>query len=181
MEMIGQKIKELRVLKGLTQEDLADKTNLSIRTIQRIENGDVDPRTYTLNLLAEALDVDIELFTSEKIQGNTKTIYSIGSKRWLILLHLSGLFNFILPPVLIWIWKKEELKGYEKHYKDIMNFQLSVLLYILFSLMLVAVIIGIILLPLIGILSSVVVIMNTIKISNGQQYKYPLVIQFIKQ
>ena len=55
MEMIGRKIKDLRVLKGLTQEDLAERTQLSVRTIQRIEKGEVDPRTYTLNLLAEAL------------------------------------------------------------------------------------------------------------------------------
>ncbi len=57
MEMIGRKIKDLRVLKGLTQEDLAERTQLSVRTIQRIEKGEVDPRTYTLNLLAEALKV----------------------------------------------------------------------------------------------------------------------------
>ncbi|WP_083464754.1 helix-turn-helix transcriptional regulator [Marinifilum fragile] len=40
----GKLIKELRVKKGLTQEDLAERTELSARTIQRIENGEVDPR-----------------------------------------------------------------------------------------------------------------------------------------
>ncbi len=49
-EIIGNRIIKLRKLKGLTQEDLADKTNLSVRTIQRIEKGDVDPRNYTLNV-----------------------------------------------------------------------------------------------------------------------------------
>jgi len=180
MEMIGQKIKELRLLKGLTQEDLADKTNLSVRTIQRIESGDVDPRTYTLNLLAEALDVDLEIFTAEKIQQNTQTISTDDSNKWLSLLHLSGLFILLLPPLLVWIWKKDELKGDEQHYKDVMNFQLSILVYILGSLALSIIIIGIILLPIIGIFSTVIIILNTVKVSSGQDYKYPLTIKFLK-
>ena len=44
---LGIKIQELRKQKGMTQEDLADKTGLSVRTIQRIESGEVDPRSYT--------------------------------------------------------------------------------------------------------------------------------------
>ena len=40
----GHLIKTLRLKKGITQEELAEKTEISVRTIQRIENGDVDPR-----------------------------------------------------------------------------------------------------------------------------------------
>ena len=36
----GKLIKELRIKKGMTQEELADKTEVSVRTIQRIENGE---------------------------------------------------------------------------------------------------------------------------------------------
>lgn len=43
----GKIIKDLRIKKGITQEELAGLTELSARTIQRIENGDVDPRAYT--------------------------------------------------------------------------------------------------------------------------------------
>ena len=53
---IGQEIKKLRLDKGMTQEELAERTNLSTRTIQRIENGEVDPRAYTLQTLASALE-----------------------------------------------------------------------------------------------------------------------------
>ena len=59
----GKLIKELRIKKGMTQEELADKTEVSTRTIQRIENGDVDPRAYTLQMIAKALDVDFILQT----------------------------------------------------------------------------------------------------------------------
>jgi len=39
----GEKIRDLRIKKGMTQEELAEKTELSVRTIQRIESGEVDP------------------------------------------------------------------------------------------------------------------------------------------
>ncbi len=51
----GKIIKELRIKKGMTQEELAEMTELSARTIQRIENGEVDPRSYTLQMIAKAL------------------------------------------------------------------------------------------------------------------------------
>ena len=178
--MIGRKIKDLRVLKGLTQEDLADRTKLSVRTIQRIEKGEVDPRTYTLNLLAEALEVDLETFTSEILsqESNEKDKMDVYSK--LALLHLSGLFILILPPIFIWIWKKDDLKEYEQHFKDVMNFQLSILLYILVALLLSLVVIGMVLLPLIGIYSTVIIIVNALKVMSDKPYKYYGNIRFIK-
>lgn len=180
MEMLGQKIKELRVLKGLTQEDLAEKTHLSVRTIQRIESGDVDPRTYTLNLLAEALDVKLEEFTREKIEQENLAVAKTNPEQWLALLHLSGIFVMLVPPVVIWIWKKEELKDYEDHFKAVMNFQISMLIYLMVSLLLVIIVIGIVLLPLIGLFSTAVVIYNSVKVINGEPYHYPLTLKILK-
>ena len=53
---IGNRVAELRLQKGITQEKLAELCEVSTRTIQRIENGEVDARTYTLSRLAEALN-----------------------------------------------------------------------------------------------------------------------------
>lgn len=178
--MIGQKIKELRLLKGYTQEDLAEKTSLSVRTIQRIENGEVDPRTYTLNLLAEALEVDLEEFTSEIVEKEKLNAKVVDHRQWLALIHLSGLFIMIFPPLLIYIWKRPEIPEMQSHFKEVMNFQLSMLIYILGSLILVMAVIGVILLPLLGVLSTAIIILNTIKVMNGDPYKYPLAIQFLK-
>jgi transcriptional regulator with XRE-family HTH domain len=54
-----EKIKSLRLSKGLTQQELADQCNISLRTIQRIENGDVKPSLYSLKKLSEVLEVDV--------------------------------------------------------------------------------------------------------------------------
>ena len=46
---------------GLTQAELADKCNLNIRTIQRIENGKVIPRFYTIRIINDVLGTDYVL------------------------------------------------------------------------------------------------------------------------
>jgi transcriptional regulator with XRE-family HTH domain len=53
---LGKKIADLRKSKGFTQEELVEKCNLNIRTIQRIESGEVTPRIYTLKMIFAALD-----------------------------------------------------------------------------------------------------------------------------
>jgi transcriptional regulator with XRE-family HTH domain len=55
---LGKKILELRQAKGLTQGELADKCNLSLRTIQRIELAEVTPRSYTIKLIFSCLEYD---------------------------------------------------------------------------------------------------------------------------
>ncbi len=49
---------ELRKQHGLTQEELAEKCAVNIRSIQRIEAGDVNPRAYTRRILAAALGIE---------------------------------------------------------------------------------------------------------------------------
>ena len=53
---LGKKISELRKAKGLTQEELVEKCNLSVRTLIRIENGEVMPRSFTIKTIFSALD-----------------------------------------------------------------------------------------------------------------------------
>lgn len=55
---LGKKISALRLAKGLTQTELAEKCNLNLRTIQRIESTEVTPRSYTLKLIFKNLDFD---------------------------------------------------------------------------------------------------------------------------
>jgi transcriptional regulator with XRE-family HTH domain len=56
---LGKKIAKLRKELGLTQEELVEKCNLSVRTLQRIEAGEVTPRSYTIRLIFAALGQDV--------------------------------------------------------------------------------------------------------------------------
>lgn len=54
------RIQSIRKSKGLSQEALAEEAGVSLRTIQRVEQGDTVPRGYTLQALAAALGVPLE-------------------------------------------------------------------------------------------------------------------------
>jgi transcriptional regulator with XRE-family HTH domain len=171
----GQIIRELRLKKGMTQEDLAAKTDITVRTIQRIESGEVDPRAFTLQSIASALEVEYETLINKGEEANQTLVKQ--SNRWLPLLHLSGLLILILPPILIWIWKRDEVEGMRKHAMDVINYQISMTLYLLPWALFGAYPILIIL----GVYSQVMIIINTIKVANNENYKYPLTIAFLKQ
>ena len=66
---IGKKVAELRKQKGLSQDGLAYLCKMNVRSIQRIEAGNVQPRPYTLRVLSEALDFK---FGYEKISKQKK-------------------------------------------------------------------------------------------------------------
>ena len=65
---LGKRITELRKQKGLTQEELVAQCNINVRTIQRIEAGEVNPRSYTIKIILEVLGEDLN-----NIQTNSST------------------------------------------------------------------------------------------------------------
>lgn len=93
---LGKKIAELRKAKGFTQEELVEKCNLSVRTLQRIESGEVAPRTYTIRLIFTALDFDIHENPS---QGFSETKFRISD--WLRQFYgfVFEMFNFKTHPM----------------------------------------------------------------------------------
>jgi transcriptional regulator with XRE-family HTH domain len=64
---IGQLIKELRLQRGYSQLYLSNKTGLSERTIQRLENNHVNPSSNTLRLLGNVFDEDFFKYKNQEI------------------------------------------------------------------------------------------------------------------
>lgn len=58
----GARVKELRTGISLSQKELSEKTGLTLRTIQRIENNEVKPSLYSLKVISEALSADLTEF-----------------------------------------------------------------------------------------------------------------------
>lgn len=120
---IAKKIIHYRKLKGITQETLSEATGLNVRTIQRIESGEVDPRLYTLKSIADALGVNLEELLPEPTQHELNQI---------AILHITPAGFFLFPvignvmlPFIFWMMKREEVNGINKHGKDILNGQLT--------------------------------------------------------
>ncbi|WP_327018064.1 DUF4870 domain-containing protein [Croceibacter atlanticus] len=122
MNNIGKKIKEARKQKALSQEELADTAKVSLRTIQRIETNQNEPRGKTLKLICEALQLDIEdLGVYGKEHDNS----------YHIILHLSVLSMIVMPlgniilPIIIWLPKKNKIIGLNKLGLNLLNFQIT--------------------------------------------------------
>lgn len=96
-------LQQLREKQNLTQEELAEKSGVSTRTIQRIEAGTA-PKGHTLKALAKALDVDSTELVRKENQLNILRLKLIN----LSSLPLSFLpFISILPPLIIMLAKNE--------------------------------------------------------------------------
>lgn len=117
---LGLKISELRQQKGLTQEKLAEYCDVSARTIQRIESGDVEPRSFTRNSLSNILEFDFG-------RENTNNEHL-----WLALLHISSVICFVFIPLVLWSWKKDQSYKIDQHGRHVINFQITIM-FILFS------------------------------------------------
>jgi transcriptional regulator with XRE-family HTH domain len=89
MNSIGNKIFEIRKSKGLTQEQLAELSKVNLRTIQRIENNENEPRGNTLNLICDVLEIDSDYFKNKTEINKGKSIGSlIVNGVFLVLLNL---------------------------------------------------------------------------------------------
>jgi transcriptional regulator with XRE-family HTH domain len=105
---LGKRITELRKAKGLTQEELVEKCNISVRTIQRIETGDVTPRMYTIKTILAALDHDLDAIadgsdSTEPLSNRLKDLMMIdvdrnrpGLVNQLNIAWLAGIVYFVL-------------------------------------------------------------------------------------
>jgi uncharacterized Tic20 family protein len=108
------------------------------------------------------------------------------TRQWAFLLHLSMLAGFLLPlaglivPIVIWQLNKAELPGLDPHGKNAVNWIITEVIYALLGGLLVFFTIGIPLLIVVSVLGIVFPIIAAIKANNGEVWKYPLAISFLK-
>jgi len=109
------------------------------------------------------------------------------SRTWAMVCHLSALAGYtciplanVIAPLIVWFLKKDEFPAVNEHGKEAINFQISILIYTIVSIFLFVVVIGIFLLPVVLVTNLVLIIVAAVKANEGQLYKYPLCIRFIK-
>lgn len=103
------KLKSIRELQNLTQEELSEKSGVSVRTIQRIESG-IEPKGYTLRVLAKALEVEEdELLYKESEREKSESVEKKEESKEAVLINysslklinLSSIPFIIIPPLNI--------------------------------------------------------------------------------
>lgn len=172
-----------RKLKGYTQEELSGKTTVGVRTIQRIEKGEVQPHLQTVKLLAAGLDVEVDdlLILDDP---NEEVI----QRKWMLLIHGIPFLGLIIPfgniliPLFVWISKANDNKVYDAHGRAVVNFHSSINLYFILSLLLFFVIPGFnfFVTGAVFLFGIIVSIMNISSALDRQTCNYPLSIPFLK-
>jgi len=98
-----------------------------------------------------------------------------------MLCHLLGLFTCFIGPLIIWLIKKDEDPFVDNQGKEALNFQITVAIAFIVSVLLIpAFCIGVFLGTAVGIADLVFCIVAAAKANSGQAYRYPVSIRFIK-
>lgn len=96
------------------------------------------------------------------------------------LIYGTSLFFPLLGPVLLWLWKKDGSSFVDYHGKEYFNFLISYTIYGVAASLSMFILIGFILAPIVGIMAFVFTIIAIVKAYQGEEYRFPLIIHFIK-
>lgn len=84
-----------------------------------------------------------------------------------------------LAPLVIMLVKGKDSAFVRRHAVESLNFQISLLIYLVVSAVLALVLIGFVLMAVVGVFALVVIIIATVKAANGEDYRYPLCIRMV--
>ena len=108
------------------------------------------------------------------------------ARTWGMLCHLSALvallgipFGNILGPLVVWLVKRNDDIFIDEQGKESLNFQISMTIYFALAGVLALILVGIVIMVGLIIANVILVVLASIKTSNGESYRYPLTIKFI--
>lgn len=106
IEDMSNRLKKHRRLRNLSQEELAELSGLSVRTVQRLEKGESVGSAYTLRTLATALQISPDELTGRTSQHIALHDNNLNYRLLLTWSALAGivlpLANILLPAMLLW-------------------------------------------------------------------------------
>lgn len=193
---MAQKIKALRNRKGFSQEQLASAAQINLRTVQRIEAGDTEPRGDTLKRISSALDIDPdELIGSAEQEDNGFLAFLNISALCFILFPLLG----IIVPLCVWMLRKDKIRNIGKVSKHLINFQMtwSLVFFIYWAIFTSSIMLGftmplpkiagiglperiILIFMLLYLINIVIILINGVRSYSGQEVFYKPAIKFLK-
>ena len=104
-----------------------------------------------------------------------------------LMFHLSQLAGMVIPlagivlPIIMWATNKDEFPIVDQHGRNILNWSLSLIIYLIISIPLMFIYIGFISVFVLLLLNLVFVIIAAVKANDGVVWRYPLSITFFKQ
>lgn len=101
-------------------------------------------------------------------------------KLWAIAAHLGPLVVGVFAPLVVWLVFKDRSQFLDRTGKEALNMQISYLIYGIAAGISIFLLIGLVLLPAVMIAWVVLMVLATVKVANLEDYRYPLIIRFIK-
>lgn len=126
------------------------------------------------NFLEKSTMADNQMLGSDTNPGIVPTS---DEKTLAILSHVLTFIAPVLAPLIIYLVKKDDSEFVRQHALESLNFQITVVILVI---VLFVSLIGILFVWAVGLIATVLVIVATIKASEGKLYKYPLNIRLIK-
>ncbi len=114
-----------------------------------------------------------------------KIIDDKDERMWGMLCHLSALSGLIIPfgnligPLVVYTLKKDEYAFVADHGKESLNFQISVLIYLMISGIAVLLLVGIFFLLFVPFIAIILTVLAGVRANDGEYYRYPFCIHFI--
>lgn len=112
--------------------------------------------------------------------------WGVDLKPFCLLMHLAQFAGFIIPgagiilPIVMWVTNKEQFPEVDAHGKNIVNWILSLIIYLVISFILMFAIIGFFLIFALIITNIIFIIIGAVKANQNEVWEYPLSIKFFK-
>ena len=117
--------------------------------------------------------------------AKSSKLWGMDERGYCTLLHVSQFAGILVPfagfilPVVMWITGKEHSETVDKHGKAVLNWMISLIIYLALAGILCVLVIGIPLLILLAVLNVVFVIKGAMKANDGELYEYPMTIKIL--
>ena len=100
-------------------------------------------------------------------------------KLWAVAAHLGPLLLGFLAPLVVWLVFKDRSQYLDRTGKEALNMQISYMLYGLVAGISIILLVGLLLLPAVGLAWLVLMIVATVKVANHEEFRYPAIIRFV--
>lgn len=100
--------------------------------------------------------------------------------------HLAGLLGFVIPfasvlaPLVLWLMNRSRHPYIDEQGREAINFQLTILVYLLLSFGLVLALVGLVMIPLIVLFQLVMVLVAAVRVNDGEAWRYPVTLRFLR-
>jgi len=112
--------------------------------------------------------------------------YSADVRSMAMFCHLAAFAGFFLPfgniigPLIVWLVKREDSDFIDRHGKEAVNFQITMSIALFVSVVLILIVIGLFALIALAVMNLVFIIVAAMKANDGEEYRYPISVRFIR-